>query len=67
MTEQKDILKIPNTALRFRPPVPRARRTPVVWILGRDGGPVAVRVTLGIPTGPRRRSYVATSRWSRRS
>jgi HlyD family secretion protein len=75
VTAQKpDALKVPNTALRFRPPGgstaesttgpgapsarPPAERRPsaggstgVVWILGRDGRPVPVQVTLGITDG----------------
>jgi HlyD family secretion protein len=46
-----DVLRIPNTALRFRPPGAPGSTTPVVWILGRDGRPVAIRVTLGISDG----------------
>jgi HlyD family secretion protein len=52
VTEQKvDVLKVPNTALRFRPPGTPGSTTPVVWILGRDGRPVAAPVTLGISDG----------------
>jgi HlyD family secretion protein len=52
VTEQKaDVLKVPNTALRFRPPGAPGSTTPVVWLLGRDGRPVAVPVTLGITDG----------------
>jgi HlyD family secretion protein len=72
-----DVLKVSNTALRFRPPDiegattdgarsagPPSERPPAekrpgvagpstgrVWILGRDGRPVAVPVTLGITDG----------------
>ena len=60
-----DALKVPNTALRFRPPgaetstqetSPGARgsgpgATGVVWILGPDGRPAPVQVTLGITDG----------------
>jgi HlyD family secretion protein len=52
VTEQNvDVLKVPNTALRFRPPGAPGSTTPVVWILGRDGRPIAARVTLGITDG----------------
>jgi HlyD family secretion protein len=52
VTEQKvDVLKVPNPALRFRPPGAAGSMTPVVWILGPDGPPVAVPVTLGITDG----------------
>jgi HlyD family secretion protein len=48
-----DVLKVPNTALRFRPPGTEAPapRDPVVWVLGRDGRPAPVPVTLGITDG----------------
>jgi HlyD family secretion protein len=67
-----DVLKVPNVALRFRPPdaaepaadgarsaAPSARRPSAekrpgagrVWVLGRDGRPVAVPVALGITDG----------------
>jgi HlyD family secretion protein len=60
-----DALKVPNTALRFRPPgaesstretSPGARGSApgaagVVWILKRDGRPAPVQVTLGITDG----------------
>lgn len=72
-----DVLKVPNTALRFRPPGvrgsategmpspgaqpgrPLAEKRPgaagstagLVWVLGRDGGPVPVQVKLGITDG----------------
>ncbi len=65
-----DVLKVPNTALRFRPPgvdgaaASGARPSPgdkrrgaagattgLVWVLDRDGRPVAVNVTLGITDG----------------
>jgi HlyD family secretion protein len=59
--EKADVLKVPNAALRFRPPgVPAANldrpgatrsSTGLVWILGPDGQPVAVPVTLGITDG----------------
>jgi HlyD family secretion protein len=52
VTDQKvDVLKVPNPALRFRPPGVPGSATPVVWILGDDGRPVAVPVTLGITDG----------------
>ncbi|HXU91229.1 MAG TPA: efflux RND transporter periplasmic adaptor subunit [Methylomirabilota bacterium] len=78
VTAQKDnVLKIPNTALRFRPPgallpMPESASSSmaqpgrpdtnkrqattrsgegIVWILGADGGPVPVRLTLGITDG----------------
>jgi HlyD family secretion protein len=72
-----DVLRVPNTALRFRPPGvngsgteglpspgaepgrppnekrPRATgsRTGLVWVLGHDGRPAPVPVTLGITDG----------------
>jgi HlyD family secretion protein len=78
VTAQKSAaLKVPNTALRFRPPGvsgsateslpssgpqqgrPPAEKRPsaagstagLVWVLGRDGRPVPVQVTLGITDG----------------
>jgi HlyD family secretion protein len=52
VTDQKvDVLKVPNPALRFRPSGVPGSATPVVWILGDDGRPVAVPVTLGITDG----------------
>jgi HlyD family secretion protein len=52
VTERKvDVLKVPNTALRFRPPGTPGSTVPVVWILGRDGRPVAAPVMLGITDG----------------
>jgi HlyD family secretion protein len=52
VTEQKtDVLKVPNSTLRFRPPGAPGSTTPVAWILGRDGRPVAVPITLGISDG----------------
>jgi len=62
--ERPDALKIPNAALRFRPPAdpaeparpgerrerPRAQDT-AVWIVGPQGLPAAVPVTLGITDG----------------
>jgi HlyD family secretion protein len=52
VTEQKaDVLKVPNAALRIRPPGAPGSTTPVVWILSRDGRPAAVPVTLGITDG----------------
>jgi HlyD family secretion protein len=60
-----DVLKAPNAALRFRPQSaqnssqPRQgtssrkqpARTQTVWVLGDDGKPVAIPVTLGITDG----------------
>jgi HlyD family secretion protein len=75
LTAQKsDVLRVPNTALRFRPPgaavdtapgsaappsrPPAEKRPPtagttegLVWVLGRDGRPAPVRVTLEITDG----------------
>jgi HlyD family secretion protein len=78
VTAQKpDVLRVPNTALRFRPPGvgasavegtsgstaqparPAAEKRPgaagssegLVWVLGRDGRPAPVQVTLGITDG----------------
>jgi HlyD family secretion protein len=68
ITAQKpDVLKVPNTALRFRPPdagEPAAERPPaafrpgaagsregLVWVLGRDGRPTPIQVALGITDG----------------
>jgi HlyD family secretion protein len=58
------VLKIPNAALRFRPPdstpAPSQRssgsrhqvaRGQTVWVVGDDGKPKAVQVTLGISDG----------------
>jgi HlyD family secretion protein len=56
--EAKDVLKVPNAALRFQPPTARgalaaAAEAPgdgggaVIWIPGEDGAVVPVRVTLG--------------------
>lgn len=57
--EAKDVLKVPNAALRFQPPgetiattaaageVPDASRGGAVWVLGEDHRPVSVRVALG--------------------
>ena len=75
--QRADVLKVPNMALRFRPPgapasagergsgssapttrPPAEKRTGtinpttgLVWILGRDGAPVSVPVTLGVSDG----------------
>jgi HlyD family secretion protein len=55
-----DVLKVPNTALRFRPPdvdaagdkqPPAAAGEGLVWVPGAGGRPTAVRVTLGITDG----------------
>jgi HlyD family secretion protein len=59
------VLKIPNAALRFRPATSAAKKTAApgagsrrqavrsqnVWVLGDDGQPKAVPVTLGITDG----------------
>jgi HlyD family secretion protein len=57
--EAKDVLKIPNAALRFQPPganrvnaarageAPGAGQGQAVWVLGKEERPVAVRVTPG--------------------
>jgi HlyD family secretion protein len=58
------VLKIPNAALRFRPPERaaeanqkksgsrrQASRGQTVWVVGEDGKPKAVQVTLGITDG----------------
>jgi HlyD family secretion protein len=55
VTAQKpDVLKVPNTALRFRPPGVSGTAgagESLVWVLGRDGRPAPVPVTLGISDG----------------
>jgi HlyD family secretion protein len=52
VTDRKaNVLKVPNAALRFRPPGVPGSTAPVVWVLGDDGRPVAVPVTLGITDG----------------
>jgi HlyD family secretion protein len=52
VTEQRaGVLKVPNTALRFRPPGVPGSTTPVVWVRGSDGRPAAVPVKLGITDG----------------
>jgi HlyD family secretion protein len=57
VTAQKaGVLKVPNTALRFRPPgvstmEAMPRPAALVWILGRDRRPVPVEVTPGITDG----------------
>jgi HlyD family secretion protein len=57
--EAKDVLKVPNAALRFQPPgadganAASAREAPgggqagVIWVPGKDDQPLPVRVTLG--------------------
>jgi HlyD family secretion protein len=57
--EAKDVLKIPNAALRFQPPganganaasaveAPGGGQAEVVWVPGKDGQPLPVRVILG--------------------
>ena len=67
---QDDVLKIPNAALRFRPvnlnfksngsvhaaaPQRKLQNGQLIWVLGKDGKPRAVRVQLGISDG----SYTA--------
>ena len=62
--EREDAVKVSNAALRFRPPdvevvarapeAPSRQRRPTtgrVWIVGRNGRPAAVTVTLGITDG----------------
>ena len=74
--QRADVLRVPNTALRFRPPGvngsateglpssggpgrPSSEKRPsgtdspggLVWVLGRDGHPAPVPVTLGITDG----------------
>jgi HlyD family secretion protein len=61
--EKDDVLKVPNAALRFRPPMehagkeaapPRGRDAPAdqrtVWVL-RDEAPVAVPIRVGVTDG----------------
>jgi HlyD family secretion protein len=52
--EAKDVLKIPNAALRFQPPganganaASGGEQAEVVWVPGKDGQPLPVRVILG--------------------
>ena len=63
VNELKNVLKVPNVALRFRPPQsvtvrgkknasgstsnPPTNGAPVVWVLDEDGSPVPCKVTLG--------------------
>jgi HlyD family secretion protein len=52
VSETDAILKVPNQALRFRPPRTGADSSAPgtaarVWIVGQDGSPVPVAVTLG--------------------
>ncbi len=61
--QRADVLRVPNTALRVRPPDSggsRGNEGPAgavnstagrVWVLGSDGRPVAVPVTLGVTDG----------------
>jgi HlyD family secretion protein len=64
--KQENVLKIPNSALRYRPseallktdnsvqaagPNRRSEQQPVVWALGADGKPRPVRVQLGVSDG----------------
>jgi HlyD family secretion protein len=63
LTNKEDsVLKIPNVALRFRPPEAKTDSTvraagrrqdagSTVWILGQDGTPKSVKVKLGITDG----------------
>jgi HlyD family secretion protein len=46
-----DALKVPNTALRFRPATAAAADGARVWVLGRDGTPAPVAVVAGITDG----------------
>ncbi|HYL35298.1 MAG TPA: efflux RND transporter periplasmic adaptor subunit [Bryobacteraceae bacterium] len=61
-SEQDAVLKIPNAALRFRPPDAQTQTQvhaagkkqdagSTVWVLDSDGKPKAVKVTLGITDG----------------
>ncbi len=43
-----DVLKVPNPALRFRPPGTAAGDGATVWTLGADGRPAPVTVALGL-------------------
>lgn len=63
--ERKDVLKVPNEALRFRPTNPDGSPVKLevkkredgpgipgrVWVLGKDGGPVPVSLRLGVSDG----------------
>jgi HlyD family secretion protein len=60
--KEDDVLKIPNAALRFRPPEAkpdsivraagrRQENGSTVWILDQDGKPKPVKVKLGITDG----------------
>jgi HlyD family secretion protein len=64
--KKQNVLKIPNSALRYRPseallktdspvhaaaPNRRGEQQPVVWLLGSDGKPRSIRVQLGISDG----------------
>ncbi len=70
--KRQNVLKIPNSALRFRPPDAkelktakadrkpksgrgkkgaREKTTQTVWVLGEDGKPKPVKITLGITDG----------------
>jgi HlyD family secretion protein len=52
IAKRDDVLKVPNTALRFRPPTAPALSSGArVWLPGRDGRPVAVPVAVGISDG----------------
>jgi HlyD family secretion protein len=63
--ERKDVLKVPNEALRFRPTNPDGSPVKLevrkredgpgipgrVWVLGKDGSPVPVTLRLGVSDG----------------
>ncbi|MCX7724876.1 MAG: efflux RND transporter periplasmic adaptor subunit [Thermodesulfovibrio sp.] len=48
--EKKNVLKLPNAALRFRMPNTAASKEQGVWVL-REGKPVRVKVKIGISDG----------------
>lgn len=54
-----EVLKVPNQALRFRPPGAAASDRPTVWTLGGDGRPGPVPVALGLADD--RNTEVSTS------
>jgi HlyD family secretion protein len=45
--DRKDVLRVPNRALRFNPDIPGAPPGDKVWVL-EQGAPKAVAVTVGI-------------------
>ncbi len=61
--QSENVLKVPNSALRYRPSASllkanssvqaagRGRQQPVIWVLGADGQPRAVKVELGLSDG----------------